>query len=204
MIEQETRSHTRIERAGVMAVDAKLMTVEDLLAMPDDGRRTELVRGELIEMPPPGHRHARLQYRIARLLGELIEDPGLGTVGGEEGVVISRNPATVLGPDVTVFLGDMGSPGDEPEGYVDRLPDIVFEIVSPSDSADEVQDKLWTYHKAGIPLIVAVWPRRKQVTEVRVDGRWSVLTSEDGLDLSELVAGVTIPVTSIFQGAAVG
>lgn len=182
-----------------MAVDVRLVTVEELEAMPDDGRRVELIRGELVEMPPPGHRHGRLQYRIGRLLGELIEDPGLGTVAGEEGIVISRSPATVLGPDLTVYLGRYVASGDEPEGYIDRLPDIVFEIVSPSDAADDVQDKLWTYHEARVGTIVAVWPRLKQITVVDRDGRWSVLTSRESLDLSLLVPDLVIPVASIFS-----
>lgn len=101
--------HPRGKESAVV-VEYKLFTVDDLLAMPDDGYRHELVRGELIEKPAPGHRQGRLQLRIGRLLAELIEDFGLSTVSTEDGVVISRVPATVLGPDVAVYLGDVGSP----------------------------------------------------------------------------------------------
>ena len=182
-----------------MAVDVKLMTVEELEAMPDDGRRVELVRGELIEMPPPAEQRGAIVATLAGLLVGPIKGQRLGTVLAESGIVISRHPATVLAPDVMVKLGGPPAARDQVTSYSDRLPAIAFEIVSPSDSADAVHDKLRTYLEAGVPMVIAVWPRREEVTVAMSDGRWSVLTAADELDLSELVPGLRIRVADIFE-----
>lgn len=184
-----------------MATAIKKWTVEDLLTMPDDGRRHELVRGELIEMPRPGQRHSRLQVRIGRLLAEHIEDRGLGTVYTENGVILEREPDTVRGPDVAVYLGDVVDPGDEPLGFSDQLPDIVVEIVSPSNSALEIYDKSLAYLRAGVRMVVAVWITKDHVTVETRAGRSVALTVDDVLDLSEVVPGVVIPIASFFRRA---
>src|SRR5687768_1408902 len=88
-----------------MASSIKTWTVEDLLAMPDDDRRHELVRGELIEMPPVGEEHGDIASNIVLLVGGPVKRSGLGKVRVETGVIISRDPATVFGPDVSVTLG---------------------------------------------------------------------------------------------------
>lgn len=183
-----------------MATVIKTWTIEDLLAMPDDGMRHELVRGELIEMGRPGNRHGRLQLRVGRLLAEKIEDSGLGSVVTDVGAVITREPATVLGPDVAVYLGRAGSPLDEPEGYLDTLPDVVVEIVSPGDSASEVDDKTHLYLDAGVRMVIAVWPKRRAVTVAMPDGITRDYAADDVVDLSPVVPELTIPVGAIFSG----
>ncbi len=183
-----------------MATATKTWTVEDLLAMPDNGMRHELVRGELIEMGRPGNRHGRLQLRVGRLLAEKIEDSGLGSVVTDVGAVITREPATVLGPDVAVYLGRVGAPLEEPEGYTDTLPDIVVEIVSPGDSASEVDDKTHLYLDAGVRMVIGVWPKRGGVTVTMPDGITRDYGADDVVDLSPEVPNLTMTVRSIFSG----
>ena len=183
-----------------MATVIKTWTVEDLLAMPDDGRRYELVRGELIEMGRPGNRHARLQLRIGRLLAAAIEDAGLGTVMTDSGVVVARSPDTVLGPDVAVYLGVGVDPRDEPVGYPDHSPALVVEIISPSNSAIEMFEKSASYLDAGVQMVVVVWPSSDQVTVETMAGRSARLGVDDVLDLSSVAPGIVISIASVFTG----
>ena len=179
-----------------MATVVKTWTVEDLLAMPDNGLRHELVRGELIEMPPPGEEHGEIAANIAALLRGPIKLAGRGRVLVESGAVISRDPATVFGPDVSVMLG--GTDVRPARGYAERLPALVFEVVSPSDSAAAVHDKLETYLEAGVTIVVAVWPDRRQLTVGTQAERWRVLSAQDVLDLGEIVPDLTLSIAEIF------
>ena len=77
-------------------VTKTLLTGEDLLHMPDDGKRYELIRGELIEMTPPGETHGVLASRIDRLLGEFVEEHDLGTVGVESGFYLECIGISIL------------------------------------------------------------------------------------------------------------
>ena len=98
-------------------VTKTLLTGEDLLRMPDDGKRYELVRGEVIEITPPGETHGVLASRIDRLSGEFVEEHDLGTVGVESGFYLERNPDTVRGPDVWFISKDRLDPDRVIEGY---------------------------------------------------------------------------------------
>ncbi len=71
----------------------KLVTADELLAMPDDGFRYELVKGELIRMPPPGHEHGLVAMHIAGPLYQHVMSNNLGAVcAAETGFLIHRNP----------------------------------------------------------------------------------------------------------------
>lgn len=177
-----------------MAVEFKLMTVEDLLALPDDGMRHELVRGELVEMPPVGEEHGDIAVAIATLLYGPINAAGLGKVRVETGVILSKEPATVLGPDVSVTLGTDPSV----RGFSERLPTIVFEVASPSDRPTAVHEKLGAFLEAGVAMVVAVWPGRRELTVGTSNAEWLVLTADGVLDLTAQVPGLTVPVSPIF------
>ena len=82
-----------------MATKAKLMTAEELLEMPDDGFRYELVRGELIKMPPAGHMSSFLELRVGAKLLDFVEANGLGRAySSNGGFMLESNPDTVLAP----------------------------------------------------------------------------------------------------------
>jgi Uma2 family endonuclease len=76
----------------------RLMTAEEFAARPADGRRTELVLGREVEVPSPGFRHGVVCGRLARRLGNSVEDRDLGWVlSNDSGVVTCRGPDAVRG-----------------------------------------------------------------------------------------------------------
>lgn len=89
-------------------------TADELLHMPDDGFRYELVRGELRQMTPAGNVHGRVAMSFAWRLARHVEENGLGTVYvAETGFKLSSDPDTVRAPDVafvnrTRVEGDRG------------------------------------------------------------------------------------------------
>src|SRR5687767_1738729 len=84
-----------------VAVQAQLMTADELLRLPDDGMRHELIRGELRTMSPTGFQHARVTQRSTVSLGQYVEAHQLGeVVTGEPGFRLTTDPDTVRAPDV--------------------------------------------------------------------------------------------------------
>lgn len=94
------------------------MTAGELLALPDDGRRHELVEGELREMTPVGARHGEAAAALTVLLGQHVRAQRLGRVlAAETGFRISRNPDTVRAPDVSFVARERVPSTGPPDGY---------------------------------------------------------------------------------------
>jgi Uma2 family endonuclease len=93
-----------------MATQLRTMTADELLAMPDDGIRRELVGGELREMTPPGEEHGDVAQNINRSLDAHVHAHRLGKVRPEIGYLLERDPDTVRAPDVSL----VSSPGLKP------------------------------------------------------------------------------------------
>lgn len=182
-----------------MSVSTKLVTIEEFEAMPDEGMFSELLRGKIVSAGPPAKRHGRLINRIGKLLALRVEDAGKGVVVNGSGVIVARDPDSLLAPDVAVYVGAVVDPIDEPERYDEQIPDIVVEVVSPSDSASNVEDKVALYLEAGVQSVVVVWPRLRRVT-VRTRLGDSSLGAGDHLAFADL-PGVRIAVDEIFSAA---
>lgn len=145
------------------ALATKLITAEEFAEMPDpdDGSKQELVRGEIVTMPPTKQKHGFAQFRIGWLLMNAVEPNRLGWVGGESGVVTERDPDTVRGPDV-YFFSRTRFP-QRPEGWADAGPDIVVEILSPSNRRNAMRAKVGEYLAAGSSIVWVVDPDSKTV-----------------------------------------
>lgn len=100
-----------------MVVAVKPMTAPEFAALEHGETVDELLRGALIQMPPLGARHGRLQVRVARLLADYFETERRGIVVSGSGIWLQSKPDTVLTPDVAVFLGELLAAIDETEGY---------------------------------------------------------------------------------------
>lgn len=174
----------------------KVLTGEELLRMPENGLRYELVRGELVELSPPSGGHGKRQVRIAQLLANYVDEYNLGTVATESGFYIQRDPDTVRGPDVLFFSKDRLDPDVDVEGYYELPPDLAVEIVSPGDTYTEVAERVDEYKRAGVKQIWVVDNRRRTVT-IHPEGR--TLGEADTLSGADVLPGFSIPVSRIFR-----
>src|SRR5438309_10258431 len=115
-----------------MATAEALITAEEFGRMPDDGRRTELVRGRIIELPPPKGRHGKVCYRVSRLLGDHIEALDLGHILiNDAGIITARGPDSVRGADVAYYSYARLPRGPVPDSYSEVAPELVVEAKSP-------------------------------------------------------------------------
>src|SRR5690348_7596650 len=86
----------------VSAPEPQLMTVEDLVRLPDDGKFYELDEGRLVVMPPAQYRSSVVSARALARIAAFVDQHDLGVYMGEQGgVVLRRNPDTVRAPDIS-------------------------------------------------------------------------------------------------------
>ena len=182
-----------------MATRAGVVTAEELLNMPDDGYRYELVRGELRKMAPAGARHSNIGMTVGISLGNHTMANNLGTVfGADGGFLLERNPDTVRAPDVGFVRRERMEETGLVDGYWPGAPDLAVEVISPNDLYTEVAEKVDEWLKAGTRMVVVVDPRRRVVT-VHRPGREAVsLAVGDVLEGDDVVPGWRMEVEDIF------
>ncbi len=179
----------------------KLMTAEDLWEMPEvPGKQFELVNGELVEMPTASHYHNLIVFLIGRLIESFATERDLGyTFVDGVSFVLRRNPDDVRGPDVSFLAKDRVTSLDMLLKPWDGAPDLAVEIISPSDRATEINEKIKSYQAAGTRLIWVVWPDTQSVTTYDARGSISDLQSEDILDGGDVLLGFTVAVGRLFE-----
>ena len=182
-----------------MATADTLITAEQFLHLPANGRLAELVRGKVFEMPPPGFRHGKVCGQIARLLGNSVVENDLGhVVTNDSGVVTEREPDTVRGPDVAIYLYDRVPKGAEVVGYPDAPPNLVFEVLSPDDRWPRVHGKVGEYLAAGVNVVCVADPDAQTITVFRADQAPATLAGDEFLSVPDILGDHKINVASVF------
>ena len=184
-----------------MATGARkaLLTAEELPALSSEGKRAELVEGELIVIAPAGGRHGRIANTIAYLLtGHSLGGRGGTVFAAETGFVLRRDPDTVRAPDVAFISADRLGPDGAPPGYLEMAPDLAVEVVSPNDSAASVQSKVEEWLGAGTRLVWVAYPDTQSVAVYRSLHEAEVLSESDTLGGAPVLAGFAVPVRNLF------
>lgn len=184
----------------MIALTNMLMTAEELLALPDDDLRYELVKGEVRCMSPAGSKHGRLALELGRLVANFVHERGLGqTYAAETGFVLARDPDTVRAPDVAFVQTERIPPDGPSDSFWEGAPDLAVEVLSPSDSMTEVEDKVFEYLAAGCRLVWVVNPRAERVTAYRSAHDIRSFAGDDLLDGADVLPGFSVPVHQIFH-----
>jgi Uma2 family endonuclease len=182
-----------------MTVEQKLMTADDLLNMPDDGMRHELVRGKLRTMPPGSLGHAGRSLDIAASLRSVVRSKDLGLVtAGEAGFRLTSDPDTVRSPDAAFVRRERLAGINLERGYYPGAPDLAVEVISPNDLYTEVDEKVAEWLEHGTRLVFVVNPRRRTVAVHRPGRDVRILGVDDVLDGEDVVPGWTLPVRELF------
>ena len=169
---------------------AGLMTAEDYFNRPPDGRRTELVRGRIVDVSKPGFRHGFIAVWIGHLLFSLFER-GLGRPSVESGVLTERDPDTVRGPDVHFYSFERLPADQEPPGYPDVSPEVVFEVRSPTDRQADILRKVTEYLEADVLCVVVLNPARRTAVLYHPEDEPTFLREDDRLALPAPLDGWT-------------
>jgi Uma2 family endonuclease len=184
-----------------MSTASKITTADELFRMPDDGRRYELREGELLMMSPSGSEHAIVIGEITWRLGHYIHQHRLGSIfGAEAGFLIARNPDTVLAPDVAFARQGQLDVTGIPKAFFPEAPALVVEVVSPSDTVEQVDEKMCRWLAAGVELAWVVHPVGRTITVYRSLDDIRVLTEKDSLSGDDVIQGFECRVGDLFTG----
>jgi Uma2 family endonuclease len=183
----------------VDSLAGRLLTAEEYGELPDLGGPSELVRGQIMMMNMPASFHGKICFRIAYLLQRYLDDHDLGHVlTNDSGVITGRDPDTVRGADVA-YYSYARVPRDYPrKGYWPAAPELVFEVLSPSDQESETLVKKDEYLQAGVLLVCIVAPERQCVTVFSTDHPAVVLTAKETLEFPSVLPGFKVQVGQLF------
>ncbi|MPZ22310.1 MAG: Uma2 family endonuclease [Dehalococcoidia bacterium] len=183
----------------MVATEKKLMTADELLAMPDDGARYELVKGELRKMAPAFGEHGYVAGRIHEALLLFVAEKRLGLIlSADTGYKLESQPDTVRAPDVA-FVSAGRLADVRKAGFVSGAPDLVVEVLSPSNSAREMTEKVEQYLTAGCRLLWIVDPEGRSVTVWMPDRTARLLHDADEIDGGDVLAGFSCPISRFFE-----
>lgn len=176
------------------------MTAEQLAELPDDGARHELISGELRTMPPAGAQHGSVTFELGLRIGLHVRSAGLGRCfAAETGFLIARDPDTVRAPDLAFVRNDRVSELESAAGFAEVVPDLVVEVVSPSDRATKVAEKALGWVDAGTRLVWVVDPQAGFVAIYRADGVVQLVRGpEAALDGEDVLPGFSLPLGELF------
>lgn len=181
-------------------LDARTVTAEEYLQIPDDGRVTELVRGRIVEMNRPYTAHGYFCYRITMLLGQFVDQHGLGRiVTNDSGVITQHDPDTVRGPDVAFYSYERIPRGSLPKGYWPASPELVIEVFSPDDRWKDVLQKVDEYLQANVLTVAVNVPESQQVHVYSAPGSSTLLNATDTLLFPDVLRGFSVSVSELFD-----
>jgi Uma2 family endonuclease len=182
-----------------MTISIQQLTAEDLLSMPGDDFRYELIKGELKKMAPASHQHGRITVNVTTPLDQHVRANNLGTVyAAETGFKITSSPDTVRAPDVAFVSRERVEQVGDVKGYWPGAPDLAVEVISPNDVYTEVEEKVFDWLEAGAKMVIVVNPRKRAVTVYRSLTEIVVLTESDTLDGGDVVPGWSIAIKDVF------
>jgi Uma2 family endonuclease len=161
-------------------------------------KRFELERGEIVEMSLPGERHCVVCGNVAWVFGNYTRQLGRGRVcPNDMGLILERDPDTVRGPDVAVYLSSRRYDELQARFPVD-LPELIVEVISPNDRVGKMQKRINQFLAKGVPLVFLVDPEGRTVSIHRRKETPQVLeVGEEITGVAEL-PGFRSPVADFF------
>jgi Uma2 family endonuclease len=176
-----------------------LITADELEAMGSDAR-FELIQGVLHEMSPSSFNSSLVLTRIAIALGSYVETHRLGEVTfAEAGYVLEHGPDTVVAPDVAFVQRERLELAPKGQGFFPAAPDLIIEVISPSDEPLDIRRKHALYDRIGISMVWWIDPKRRVATVHVPNKPVQQLTESDSLDGGTLIPGFSIPLAKLFD-----
>jgi Uma2 family endonuclease len=176
-------------------------TAERLLKLADTDMRFELVRGTLLMMSPASPVQGRYAARITAALVAYLDEHDLGEVyTAEPGFKLQSAPQeTVRCPDVAFVRRERIPHAAQQAGFWELAPDLAVEIISPSETAAYVQEKVQDYLAAGTRIVWLVYPTTQTVIEYRGDGSIRQIGSDGSLEGGDVLPGLRYPLQRLFR-----
>jgi Uma2 family endonuclease len=196
------------------------MTFNDLMAQPDDDYLNELVRGEILRMPPPKEDHGCVEAALVEAIGRYLDDRALALgweksqgraarnrlvgrlLSGDVGVRFSLpdDPDQLRGLDVYYLSAEqVARLGAVPTAeYLVEMPALVAEVISPSETASYINEKVNDLLRGGAQMVWLFYPKTRTVMVLRPDGSARMIPAGGLLDGNDVLPGFAVELASIF------
>jgi Uma2 family endonuclease len=186
------------------AIGSAVMTTDELLAMPQDGMDRWLIRGQLREKPRivRDRGHGRVLARLGQLLVNWLDrqpEPRGEVLGGEAGVRLRRDPDTTVGIDVVYVGPELATQDSGDTQFVDGVPVLAVEILSPNDTVEEITERVDEYLAAVVPLVWIVDTHYRTVLVYRPDAEPVLFNVQQDLSAQPHLPGFRVPLAQIFN-----
>jgi len=166
-----------------------------MYAAPRDGRKYELIEG-VIKVTPAGMYHERISLKLGALIWVYLDSNPIGEAYGSS-VGFNLPSGDLLSPDAS-FVSFARLPGGKvPEGFGKLSPDLAVEIVSPSDSMVDVEEKAELYLSNGTRMVWVISPRSRRATIYRPNERVQVMEDQDMLDGRDVLPGFAVKLADV-------
>jgi Uma2 family endonuclease len=178
---------------------SKLLTAEEYAGRLDPGYPEELVRGRSVRMAPLTRRHGQICLQVGYLIRRFLELNDMGhVVSNDSGVITSRDPDTVRGPDIAFYSYRTLPKGPLPAGYGPEVPELAVEVRSPGDRWADLWEKVGEYLKAGVGTVLILDDERRLAHVFTAAGERQ-LQSDEECALPEVLPGFVVPVARFFE-----
>jgi Uma2 family endonuclease len=186
------------------ATSERLMTIEEFLALPEDGVERNLIRGRVWEKPMTrrNRQHSRIEAQIAHILKSWLEkqpEPRGAVYSGEAGCILDPGTGSVVGIDVVYVSPELAAKGSEETQLIEGVPTLVIEILSPSNTEKEINAKVDEYLRVQVPLVWLVDPHLQTVCVLRPDAVPQLFCLGQDLTAEPHLPGFRVPVAAIFE-----
>jgi len=148
---------------------SKIVTYEEWLGMPETKAKEEVFDGEIITMPPAKWKHTLIVHQLQMILVRQMDFKEVMVVTTVFGLVIRQAPLTCFEPDLAVFIRRNIV---EQDGYIQSAPELVVEVLSPSNIPKRIARKTRDYESIGVPELWILSPEDRTIEVLRLqDGK---------------------------------
>ncbi|MDX2180424.1 MAG: Uma2 family endonuclease [Bryobacteraceae bacterium] len=172
--------------------EAEYLAIEEV----NGGPRYELDEGELLEMPSASAAHNEVRDEMSFLFRAYLKRKPLGVVISETDCRLWTN--LIRRPDLMFFLNETLKGVDLFKVPIPAIPEFVLEVISPSESASEIERRLRQYERAGVRMIVMIYPEDRFAT-AHLDGR-RIEIDESGKIEIPFLPGLELPLAELVKG----
>ena len=187
-----------------MSTTTKLITADELLVMPhhDEGGNTlvlELIRGELKITSPTGGTHGISCAQLVMEITKFVKSKNLGMVfAPETGCIVGRDPDSVLGVDVAYVSHERMKAVENIDKFLPFAPDLAIEVLSPTNTAQEMDEKVALYFASGARAVWVFNPKRRTVAAYKSPFDVRILSEHDTLDGGDVLPGFSLELSKVF------
>ncbi len=183
------------------------MTTAEFLALPDDGVERWLIDGRLRERSVPVRERFRDRIRaevtvtIGKLLGnwrDSLPHPRGKVLGGDVGVVLAKNPDSVIGVDIVYVDAESFARQSSESKWLEAVPVLAVVIPAPRDTFGEIAEKVDWLRSAGVQLVWKVDARQQFVNVYRPDRQPQLFGMGQVIDGGPHLPGLSVMVSRIF------